>query len=69
VLGFYPEAAIQSTMIPGPALPQGETGVPGFRARLVSPEKKDAPPRWIPSGELPPLRMDGMSFVSATGSN
>jgi len=55
VLGFYPEAAVRSTMMPGPPLPKGETGVPGFQARLVSPEKKDSETRWVASGDITSL--------------
>lgn len=62
VLGYYSEAAVRATMKPGPPLPKGETGVPGFRARLVSPEKKDSEPRWVPSGEITSLT-DGLNVV------
>jgi hypothetical protein len=62
VLGYYPEAAVRSTMKPGPPLPKGETGVPGFRARLVSPDKKDSETRWVPSGEITSLT-DGLNVV------
>lgn len=62
VLVFYPEAAMHSTMKPGPPLPKGETGVPGFRARLVSPQKKDAETRWVASGDITTLT-DGRNVV------
>lgn len=62
VLGFYPEAAVRSTMQPGPPLPKGETGVPGFRAQLVSPEKKDSETRWVASGDITSLT-DGRNVV------
>ena len=62
VLGFYPQAAVRSTMQPGPPLPKGETGVPGFRARLVSPEKKDSETRWVASGDITSLT-DGRNVV------
>lgn len=62
VLGYYPEAAIRTTMLPGPPLPKGETGVPGFRAKLVAPDKKDSETRWVPSGEITSLT-DGLNVV------
>jgi len=62
VLGFYPQAAVRSTMMPGPPLPKGETGVPGFQARLVSPEKKDSETRWVASGDITSLT-DGSNVV------
>lgn len=62
VVGFYPQAAVRSTMKPGPPLPKGETGVPGFRARLVSAEKKDSETRWVPSGEITSLT-DGQNVI------
>ena len=62
VQGFYPQAAVRSTMKPGPPLPKGETGVPGFRARLVSPEKKDSETRWVASGDITSLT-DGRNVV------
>ena len=62
VLGFYPQAAVRSTMQPGPPLPKGETGVPGFQARLISPEKKDSETRWVASGDITSLT-DGRNVV------
>ncbi|MEI8294294.1 MAG: cytochrome C biogenesis protein ResB [bacterium] len=62
VLGFYPRAAVHTIMQPGPALPKGETGVPGFRARLVSPGNQDTEARWIPSGDITSLT-DGRNVV------
>jgi len=62
VLGFYPQSAVRSTMQPGPPLPKGETGVPGFQARLISPEKKDAETCWVASGDITSLT-DGQNVV------
>ena len=59
---FYPEANIVSTMIPGPPLPKGEQGIPGFRARLVSPEIPNSEKRWIASGDITALT-DGKNVV------
>ena len=59
---FYPEANIVSTMIPGPPLPRGEQGVPGFRARLVSPEIPNSEKRWIASGDITSIT-DGKNVV------
>jgi len=62
VAGFYSAAAVRSTMLPGPPLPKGENGVPGFRAKLVSPANKDAEPRWIASGDITSIT-DGKNVV------
>ncbi len=62
LLEVLPKAEIATTVTPGPPLPDGETGVPGFRARLVSPDIQDAPPRWVPSGEITSLT-DGRNVV------
>lgn len=62
VIAFYPEANIITKMVPGPPLPKGDHGVPGFRARLVSPERQDTEKRWVPSGEITSLT-DGLNVV------
>ena len=62
VVDFYPKAALVTEVKPGPALPKGENGLPGFRARLVGPDKKDAPPKWVPSGDITALT-DGRDVV------
>lgn len=62
VVESLPQSAVRTTVVPGPPLEKGETGVPGFRARLVSPETPDALPRWVPSGEVTALT-DGRNVV------
>jgi hypothetical protein len=62
VVSFYPEANIITKMIPGPPLAKGDNGVPGFRARLVSPGMDDTEKRWVPSGEITSLT-DGKNVV------
>ncbi len=62
VVETLPKAEIATVVKPGPALPDGEMGIPGFRARLVSPGIADAPPRWVPSGEITSLT-DGKNVV------
>jgi hypothetical protein len=62
VVAYYPKATVTPVVKPGPQLPKGENGVPGFRARLVSPENKNAEPRWVSSGDITPLT-DGRHVV------
>ena len=62
VVAFFPQANILTKMIPGPPLDKGDTGVPGFRARLVSPGIDDTEKRWVPSGEITSLT-DGKNVV------
>jgi len=62
VIATYPKAAIVTEVKPGPVLPAGESGIPGFRARLVSPSIADAPQRWVPSGDITALT-DGRNVV------
>ena len=62
VVSFYPEANIVTKMIPGPPLDKGDTGVPGFHARLVSPGNENTEKRWVPSGEITSLT-DGKNVV------
>lgn len=50
-----PKATVAVDMKPGPELPKGEQGIPGFRAHLVSADGRSGPPRWIGSGQLVPL--------------
>lgn len=59
---FFPKAAVTTITKPGPELLQGETGVPGFRARLESPDLKSAGSRWVESGEITSLT-DGKHVV------
>ena len=62
VVAAYPKSAIVTEVKPGPLLPAGENGIPGFRARLVSPAIADAPQRWVPSGDITALT-DGRNVV------
>ena len=62
VVSFFPQANIITRMIPGPPLDKGDTGVPGFQARLVSPGNADAEKRWVPSGEITSLT-DGKNVI------
>jgi hypothetical protein len=62
VIAAYPKAEIVTEVKPGPVLPAGESGIPGFRARLVSPSIADAPTRWVPSGDITALT-DGRNVV------
>lgn len=62
VVGFYPQASIASTMQPGPPLPKGENGIPGFRARLTAPGGSDTESRWVASGDITALT-DGLNVV------
>ncbi len=62
IVAFHPQANIITRMIPGPPLDKGDTGVPGFRARLVSPGNDTAEKRWVPSGEITSLT-DGKNVV------
>ena len=62
VIAYYPKATVAPVVKPGPPLPKGENGVPGFRARLISPENKTAEPRWVSSGDITPLT-DGRHVV------
>lgn len=61
VTAILSRAAINSEVLPGPALPKGMQGIPGFRARLVSPTM-EGQPRWIASGEVVALS-DGKDVV------
>jgi hypothetical protein len=62
VVSFFPQANIITRMIPGPPLAKGDTGVPGFQARLVSPGNEDTEKRWVPSGEITSLT-DGKNVI------
>jgi len=62
VAEYYPNAVVSSVLKPGPELPKGENGLPGFRARLESPENKSAGPGWVESGAITSLT-DGRHVV------
>lgn len=52
VVQSLPKAVVESHIEPGPELPKGIQGVPGFRAHLVYPDGKRGPDRWVESGKL-----------------
>jgi hypothetical protein len=47
-----PRAEITRDVGPGPELPKGQQGIPGFRAHLVSADGKRGPDKWVESGQL-----------------
>lgn len=55
VVEFLPKAAETTFTKPGPVLPKGESGVPGFRARLEAPGEKPGESRWVESGAITTL--------------
>jgi hypothetical protein len=60
VTAFYPKAAASTRTVPAP--PNAPRGVPGFRARLESPDSRPGPARWIESGTITTLS-DGVRDV------
>ncbi len=58
---FFPQAELVDEIKPGPPLPKGEQGIPGFRAHLESGGKR-GPDRWVESGEVTALT-DGTRVV------
>ncbi len=62
VIDALPKAVVTNEVAPGPELPKGEQGIPGFRAHLVSPDGQRGPDRWVESGQLVPLS-DGRTDV------
>lgn len=62
LVSFLPKASVASVTKPGPPLPKGELGLPGFRARLESPGSPPGEPRWVESGDLTTLT-DGNRLV------
>jgi hypothetical protein len=59
---FLPKAELVNEIKPGPPLPKGEQGIPGFRAHLESDAAKRGPDRWVESGEVTALT-DGTQVV------
>jgi hypothetical protein len=55
VVDSQPKASIARDVGPGPELPKGAQGVPGFRAHLVSADGKRGPDKWVESGQLVPF--------------
>jgi hypothetical protein len=52
VVDTLPKAVVVSETVPGPELPKGSQGVPGFRAHLVSADGTRGPDRWVESGQV-----------------
>ena len=59
---FLPKAELVNEIKPGPPLPKGEQGIPGFRAHLESDTAARGPDRWVESGEVTALT-DGAHVV------
>jgi hypothetical protein len=59
---FFSKAELVSEIKPGPPLPKGEQGIPGFRAHLEGGDGKRGPDRWVESGEVTALT-DGNQIV------
>jgi hypothetical protein len=51
---FFSKAELINEIKPGPPLPKGEQGIPGFRAHLEG-DGKRGPDRWVESGEITAL--------------
>ncbi len=62
VVEALPKAVVTSEILAGPELPKGAQGIPGFRARLVSPGGRRGPARWVESGQVVSLT-DGRTDV------
>ena len=59
---FFSKAELVSEIKPGPPLPKGEQGIPGFRAHLEGGDGKRGSDRWVESGEITALT-DGNQIV------
>lgn len=55
VLDSQPKAIVSREVTPGPELPKGAQGVPGFRAHLVAADGKRGSDKWVESGQLVPF--------------
>lgn len=62
IVQAMPNSVVVTETKPGPELPKGGQGIPGFRAHLVSPEGKRGPDRWVESGQVLSLT-DGLNVV------
>jgi len=62
VADSQPKAIISRDVAPGPELPKGVQGIPGFRAHLVSKDGKRGEDKWVESGQLVPFS-DGRTDV------
>ena len=59
---FFSKAELVTETKPGPPLPKGEQGIPGFRAHLEGGDGKRGPDRWVDSGEITAMT-DGTRMV------
>lgn len=59
---FFSKSELISEIKPGPPLPKGEQGTPGFRVHLQGGDGKRGPDRWVESGEIAALT-DGKEIV------
>jgi len=58
-----PQCGVVNEVKPGPKLPQGTQGIPGFRAHLVAANGERGPDRWVESGQVTAL-VQGSNVVS-----
>lgn len=62
IVTVTPSGVKASVVKPGPELEKGENGIPGFLARLESPDGPPGEWRWVPSGEVTALT-DGRRVI------
>jgi len=62
VIQLFAKAELVTEIKPGPRLPRGDQGIPGFRAHLEAGDGKRGPDRWVESGEITALT-DGTRVV------
>jgi hypothetical protein len=55
VADSQPKATVSREITPGPELPKGVQGVPGFRAHLVKKDGSRGSDKWVESGQLVPF--------------
>ena len=62
IVQALPAAVVATQGKPGPELPKGSQGIPGFRAHLEGADGQRGPDRWVESGQVVGLT-DGKSVV------